>query len=181
MNTLALFALLSSPLSWDVAEDFLRTASVEGREDTAIGDTKPQRLTLSQDGVTARAIWKTVDTDGGTFRDWWGHEIAAYKLSELLGLGIVPPTVKRTLDGVEGSLQLWMDDCQMLSERGRDGVDRKQLGRVRALGVIMGNLDAHNGNILVCEGGKKVYAIDASRAFQDRSRLYLFITGRGNY
>lgn len=175
MLSLALFALLSSPLSWDVAEDFLRTASVEGREDTAIGDTKPQRLTLSKDGVTARAIWKTVDNRGGTLHDYWAHEVAAYKLSKALDLGIVPPTVKRTLDGVEGSLQLWMDDCEMLSERGRDGVDMKELHKVRLLGVLMNNLDAHNGNILICAGGKKVYAIDASRAFQDRTRLYIYL------
>jgi len=175
MLSLALIALLSSPLSWDVAEDFLRTASVEGREDTAIGDTKPERLTLSQDGVTARAIWKTVDSTGGTLHDYWGFEVAAYKLSEALGLGIVPPTVRRTIDGVEGSLQLWMDDCEMLSDHGIHGVDMVQLKRVRMLGVIMNNLDAHNGNILVCEGGKKVYAIDASRAFQDRTRLYILL------
>ena len=173
MLGLALFALLSSPLSWDVAEDFLRTASVEGREDTEIGDTEPERLTLSQDGVTARAIWKTVDNIGGTLHDYWGFEVAAYRLSETLGLGIVPPTVRRTIDGIEGSLQLWMDDCEMLSDHGIRGVDMVQLKRVRMLGIIMNNLAAHNGNILVCEGGKKVYAIDASRAFQDRTRLYI--------
>ena len=175
MHILAIIVLAALPLVGAEAEAFLRDAEVTKVEDLDMGDTKPQRLTMSKDGVTARAIWKTVDNIGGTLHDYWGFEVAAYRLSKTLGLGIVPPTVRRTIDGVEGSLQLWMDDCEMLSDHGIHGVDMVQLKRVRMLGVIMNNLDAHNGNILVCEGGKKVYAIDASRAFQDRTRLYILL------
>lgn len=174
MLSLAILALISLPLTGADAERFLRQADVVTAEEIH-GSAEPQRLTLSLEGVEARAIWKTVDIAGGTFRDFWGYEVAAYKLSKLLGLDIVPPTVRRTIGKEQGSLQLWMEDCETLADHGPEGVDVRQLQRVRAFGVITGNLDQHNANVLICEGGKKVYAIDASRAFQDRSRLYFFI------
>jgi hypothetical protein len=56
---------------------------------------------------------------GGTLRAWWypdhkaggrhAREVAAYRLDRVLGLGLVPTTVARTIDGTAGALQ-WRPD-----------------------------------------------------------------------
>lgn len=44
-------------------------------------------------------------------------EQAAFNLDELMGLGMVPPTVTRRVDGKEGALQLWYSDAITENQR----------------------------------------------------------------
>ena len=163
------------------AEDFLRTAEVVSVKELDMDSTAALKMVeLSKDGETRRAVWKNIEDQHGYIRDSWRHEIAAYKFSKYLKLDVFPPTVEREIEGEVGSLQLWIEGCTTKKEweSDRKQVDPTELIKVRVFILAIGNVDGHSGNMLVCEDGKKMYAIDASRAFQDRSRLYFYLEAR---
>jgi hypothetical protein len=70
-----------------------------------------------------RAFFKHID-----FRrpspapDSYKYEVAAYELTKMLQVEIVPPLVEREIEGTKGSLQMFLENC--LSERERQ---RKKL------------------------------------------------------
>ncbi len=152
--------------------------------------TQPQRLTLTDGDRTLQALWKTIDEyapvkdfhDGRPveigFRDSWKHEIAAYELDKLLGFDLVPPTVARKIGGVEGAIQLWVEDSMTDTERRRRGVAatdiaawNRQIYVVRLLRQLTHDTDFNNtGNLLIGEGFR-IWAIDSSRAFKTRKKL----------
>nr|NIM64006.1 hypothetical protein [Acidobacteriota bacterium]NIQ87020.1 hypothetical protein [Acidobacteriota bacterium] len=75
-----------------------------------------------------RAIFKTVDERPGSAHDGQAldrhrQEVAAYRLDRFLGLGLVPVTVLREVDGVEGSMQQWV-------EHAIDGETKREYGLV---------------------------------------------------
>ena len=100
-------------------EEFLRTADVVEMVDVGEGITRPRRATLRQGDRLCRALFKTVDftsTDihytnrlEQVFTDRYVYEVAAYRIDRLLGIGLVPVTVLRTIDGEVGSLQHWIE------------------------------------------------------------------------
>ena len=79
-------------------EHFLSKAKITERNKIGKGVTNPEKVTLEMDGVVMYAIYKKVDKR----HDNWRNEIAAYELDKLLGLGMVPPTVKRSVRGPQG-------------------------------------------------------------------------------
>lgn len=116
-------------------DDFLRTARVVGREPIGEGVTLPERLTLCDGTRTLYGAWKTIDAHmpgmvrmerGGwefDFRDSWKSEVAAYELDKLLGLGLVPPTVEREVEGRRGSLQIWVEGAMTEKKRRERGLE----------------------------------------------------------
>jgi hypothetical protein len=170
------------------AEAFLRTARVVEREDLDEGVTRPQRLTLSDGQRTLRATWKTIhqhipgmwrDERGGyqfDFRDSWKHEVAAYELDKLLGLGMVPPTVAREIEGRRGSLQLWVEGVMTEDDRKERGITPKgprdtirlfnQMHCVRLFHQLTYNTDFRNIENILVDPDFRIYVIDASRAFR---------------
>jgi len=109
-----------APMSAPELEDFLANAAVVESEEVGTGVTKPRRLTLERDGMRLRAIFKSEAAGSPRGRalearrlintsDQWAYDVAAYRVDRLLGLGMVPVTVKRTIDGREGALQYWVE------------------------------------------------------------------------
>src|SRR4030095_1054646 len=108
-------------LSGEPAETFLKAARVVKKKQLAVGITRSYQLTLTDATRTAHAISKTIGQSppgvttfqgGGFVVDFsasWKHEVASYELDKLLGTGLVPPTVERTLERVPGSLQMWVE------------------------------------------------------------------------
>lgn len=172
------------------AEELLRTARVIKTEEVGEGVTRPKRLTLTDGERTIQASWKTIDEyapvkdfhDGRPveigFRDSWKHEIAAYELDKLLGFGLVPPTVARKIRGIEGALQLWVEDSITETERRKRGIKtadpdawNRQIYTVRLFRQLTHDTDFNNtGNLLVGEGFR-LWAIDYSRGFKTRKKL----------
>jgi hypothetical protein len=173
------------PLSGEAAETFLKTAQVVHRKGLSTGITHSDQYTLSDGERTCKAVFKTIDEfkrgvttfeQGGAildFSDSWKHEVAAYELDKLLGLGLVPPTVERKLDYKTGSLQMWVEGTMTEADRKARKLSppdlrawNLQMYRVRLLHQLSFNTDYRNLRNVLVDASFRVYAIDSSRAFQ---------------
>jgi hypothetical protein len=107
-----------------VMEAYLKTARVVSIDKSGTGGrTAPWILTLNDGTVERRAIFKYIDRRRPAFLpDSFHYELAAYELSKLVKLPIVPPVVERTIDTIPGSLQLFLEDCEKLRDLKRRGI-----------------------------------------------------------
>jgi len=178
------------PLAGAEAEEFLRAARVLDRTSIGTGITRPDRLTLTDGVRTTRAVWKTIHDrrmglqrlEGGgfefDFRDSWRSEVAAYELDKMLGLGLVPPTVERRIDGRVGSLQMWIEAAMTEDDRKRRDLEapdaaawNAQMHKVRLLHQLTYNTDHRNIRNVLIDPTFRVYAVDSSRAFRIQEDL----------
>jgi hypothetical protein len=158
------------PLEGDAAEAFLRSARVVKKRTLAVGITRSAQLGLSDGARHAHAVWKTIEAPD--VNDSWKHEVAAYELDKLVGTGLVPPTVERTIDGRTGSLQLWVEKAATEADRQERHLRPKdaeawsrQLCGVRLLHQLTANSDARNDRNVIFDPAFRVYAVDFSRSF----------------
>lgn len=99
---------------------------------------------------SVKAIYKPIAGE----RPLWdfpdGHlawrEVAAYLVSEHLALNCVPPTILRDGPFGEGSLQLWIDQCEEVGERYLEQSDG--LRKIALLDAIINNTDRKIGHLL---------------------------------
>jgi hypothetical protein len=183
-------AVVGLPFAGAEAEEFLKVARVLDRTPIGKGITRPDRMTLTDGIRTARAVWKTIHQRrmglqrlerGGLefdFRDSWRSEIAAYELDKVLGLGLVPPTVERRIDGRAGSLQMWIEAAMTVDDGKRKGLAaadaaawNAQMHKVRLLHQLTYNTDHRNVRNVLLDPTFRVYAVDSSRAFRIQEDL----------
>jgi len=179
------------PLHGEEAVAFLRSAEVVGEPESF--DTKaitdPLRVTLTDGERTLRAIFKDEDTYHSGFkfgdgtevlrvRDSYKHEIAAYELDLLLGLGIVPPCVERKLFRRTGSLCLWVEDATDEAKRRERKVVPPdlvqwydQMDRVKLFQHLVNDLDRANIRNIVSDPEFKIYKVDSSMSFYPQYSL----------
>ena len=179
----------SSPsLSDEEMEEFLLNAKVLRCRTTPVGITQPLRCTLSDGTLTHDAGFQKVDikkaqfqTPQGTelnFRDYYGYNIAAYRLDRLLGLNMSPVTVKRRMQGNTGALSWWVDDVQMMErERWQKKIQapdpekhNDQVYQVRVFNQLVYNNDPNLTNILITKDWT-LWIIDYTRAFRRHKKL----------
>jgi len=169
-------------------EAFLLEAEVVAIEEVGEGVTHPQRLTLRRGNAYARAIFKTVDEFSvdpaytsvaeSTWADRYVNEVAAYRIDRLLGIGLVPVTVVRQVDGRKGSVQWWIEDAIDVRTaadigyvtRDPQAYYQHQMAMV-VLDEIIANIDRNPGNVLRTPGDDGFWLIDHSRAFRTRKSL----------
>lgn len=142
-------------LPWASNATFL--VEVTGHDASALGVYKPQR--------GERPLW---DFPRGLHR----REVAAYRLSEILGWGLVPPTLERDGPYGPGSLQLFVDaDFEehyfTLRERPEH---RAALTRLCAFDLLANNADRKSGHCLLGRDGR-LYAIDNGLCFHVEPKL----------
>jgi uncharacterized repeat protein (TIGR03843 family) len=156
-------------------EAFLLTGEidVEGRMPWSSNATF--LVTVRADGAEQRAIYKPVrgerslwDFEPGLHR----RELAAYRLSEILGIDVVPPTVVRDGPFGEGSLQWFVDADHSehyftIYEQHPDLHD--QLRAIAVLDLIANNTDRKSGHCLLA--GDRVWAIDNGLCFSAPFKL----------
>jgi hypothetical protein len=179
------------PLTGASAEEFLKSAKVvAAKEFDKLAVTRPLKVELTDGHRTCYAVFKTIDevavkkkfSDGGTelrFSDRYQYEIAAYELDKLLGLGIVPPTVKRRIGRENGSLSLWVENSMTEWERlkVRDlhppdlDVWNNQMYTIRLFQQLVWDTDYRNISNLLVTPDWQIYKIDSSRAFRSRETL----------
>ena len=146
-------------------EHFLKKAKVTERKKIGTGVTNPEKVTLELDGAVRHAIFKKVDEPF----DNWRNELAAYELDKLLGIGMVPPTVERSVGGRAGCLQLWVTGSTMdTSEIRLPDVERwrDQVSVMWLFDDLIANVDRHLNNAMVSPE-YRLMLIDHSRSFRD--------------
>jgi hypothetical protein len=83
-----------------------------------MGRTSAWLVTLSDGTTRRRALFKSIRRNRPALMpDSCAYELAAYELDKLLGLGLVPVTVERPIEGRTGSLQLFLEGAE--SEKSR--------------------------------------------------------------
>jgi uncharacterized repeat protein (TIGR03843 family) len=157
---------LKGRMPWSSNATFLVGVCLDGEASDAI--YKP--------GRGERPLW---DFPGGLYR----REIAAYRLSEALGWGIVPETVLRT-DGPlgEGSVQRFVDAD--FSQHYFTLLEREelhpQLRRMAIFDLLANNADRKGGHCLLTRGPSgpqsgesvgHVWGIDHGVCFHDEPKL----------
>ena len=97
---------------------YVGTLSVK---DVGSGVNQPKRITLRQGARELDALWKSIQRGP---KEWaWESfeaEVAAYQLDRILGLHMVPPTVVRSIQGQEGSPQLWVTGVKFFRDTSAD-------------------------------------------------------------
>jgi hypothetical protein len=102
-------------------EKALREAKVDKIEKERLGGrTGPWLVTLDSRGVKQRAVFRYVDRQRPhPTPDSYKYDIAAYELTKLLGIELVPPVVEREIEGRPGSLQVFLENCIREKDRKR--------------------------------------------------------------
>lgn len=106
------------------------------------------------------------------FQDSWQTEIAAYRVDRLIGLGLVPATIERRIEGRLGSLQWWVQSMMPEAQRVEKKIappDRlawtHRMMRVRLFDQLIANVDRHLNNLLVT-AEFELRLVDHSRSFR---------------
>jgi uncharacterized repeat protein (TIGR03843 family) len=166
-----------TPLDAEGAEQLLGRGEVtlEGRMPYSSNATFLARVEL--DGTDALAIYKPLrgerplwDYGPGLYR----REIAAYRLSEALGWGLVPATVGRGDDTPfgEGSLQLFVDADfeQHYFTLLQDESSHDALRTICAFDVVINSGDRKSGHCLIDADGH-IWGVDNGLSFHAEPKL----------
>ena len=158
------------PFQPSLVENKLREASITSRRELITeGATasKPEKVTFD-DGSSG--IFKSKRSEKGIKRlrfevkgDLYKKEAAAYELSKLLGIKMVPPTITRKIDGDVGSVQEFIEGATPGFIYNPEKLNTKQLRDAAFFDVLIGNTDRHSGNFLIKDD--KIILIDHGFAF----------------
>lgn len=161
----------------DAIEAFLREAPVERFEDIPVGVTRPRRGYFAEGSPVGSIAWKVHPPRQRGYRESHRAEVAAYRLSRLLGLDMVPPTVERRIQGRKGAAVMWIDGVRPWDPK--NPVPRPgpywsyQVSRMKLFDQLIGNIDRNHGNLLYDDHGH-LFLIDHSRAFTLHTSLARF-------
>lgn len=112
-----------SNLTCEEIEKFLREANILSSKRNPIGNTRPSRATLEDSRMQHDAAVQTIhenrpwiETAQGRelgYKDWWEFNVAAYELSKMLELNMLPPYVERKMQGGPASISWWISDSMI--------------------------------------------------------------------
>ena len=168
----------------------MRSARVVSREKVGRGVAGVEKVVLENGDVQYHGAFRSVDLTARKtaprgiekptkkYRDAAIFESAAYELSELLGIGRVPPVVERSIDGQNGTVQIWMEGIrpevvliQSDQLRPPDAVRWMQQKQIMWLfDNLIANSDRNQGNLLI-DRSWNIWFIDHTRAFKRSSKL----------
>jgi len=171
-------------------QEWMRSADVISREKVERGIAGVEKLVLEHQGIRFHAVFRDVDisvrkaaprgVERSTkkYRDAAIFESAAYELSELLGIGRVPPVVERRVGAESGTVQIWMEGTQpevVLIQGDQlhppDTVRWKQQKQIMyVFDNLICNSDRNQGNLLI-DRSWNIWFIDHTRAFKRSSTL----------
>jgi hypothetical protein len=99
-------------------ETALRECGIENIRKGEPGRTSPWRVSFAPDCAVQQAIFRYVDRPWPQpMADSYKYDIAAYELTKLLGVELIPPVVEREIEGRQGTLQVFLENC--ISEKDR--------------------------------------------------------------
>ncbi len=167
--------------------DFMQHAKVIASQPEKRGKSNASHLTLSDGKVTYDASFQPVDekkaqgpAPGGAielnFRDYWGYDIAGYRIAKLLAMDdMVPVYTERKWNGTVGAISWRVSDFQFdEADRHNRKIDvpasvldgwNKQMYKLRVLTQLFYDMDDNLTNVLITKDWK-IWRIDFSRAFR---------------
>lgn len=167
---------------------FLESADIRRVKAASKGIAGTQRATLSTDAITHDASIQMIDQSKAQFqtarrvelgfRDYWGFNVAAYRLGVMLGLDMIPPSVPRQFRRQDAAFTWWVDDV-ILDEQERVKQKRhppsparwaEQMHVLRVFDELIANTDRNQGNLLI-DKNWKLWFIDHTRAFRTSPTL----------
>jgi hypothetical protein len=169
-------------------EQFLLNARVIKTRSAGKGITGSLRATLTDGTLTHDAHIQTIDqskkefrSTQGTelnFRDSWTFNVAAYRISRMVGLEFVPVSVPRKWRIEDAAYTWWVDDVQMdEADRLKNKVEppdpltwNQRMQLVRLFDQLIANVDRNLGNLIITNDWK-LWAIDHTRAFRTQPTL----------
>lgn len=180
------FAQVETVASPEAKERLLLKGEIIATKGKSKGVTEARRVTLRHESLTHDAQIQDVDISMPIFqvdpkhtevdfKDSYRYNIAAYRLSLLLGLDNVPMSVERVINGKPAAVTWWLDDVMM--EEG-DRLKRKEnkygpsalrtVSQTQMMSVfdeLIQNRDRNGGNVLWTKDWK-MWMIDHTRAFR---------------
>jgi hypothetical protein len=171
-------------------QEWMRSANVISRETVGRGVAGVEKLVLEHEGIQLHAAFRSIDVSvrvppasgvrktAMKYRDAAIFESAAYQLSELLGIGRVPPVVERSIDGQSGTVQIWVEDTrpevELIEQNALKPPDmvrwREQKQIMFVFDGLIANSDRNQGNLLI-DRNWNIWFIDHTRAFKRSSKL----------
>jgi hypothetical protein len=188
--TVAAPAAKPAPLPDAEIEQFLLKGQQGKTRAAGKGITGSLRMTMTYEGLTHDAHIQTIDeskrefrSQQGTefnFRDYWGFNIAGYKIDRLLGLNMVPVSVERRYRSSMAAYTWWLDDVLMdeadrlkkkISPPG-EALERwnQEMQLVRLFDQLIANIDRNLGNLMITKDWN-IWMIDHTRAFRTNPSL----------
>jgi hypothetical protein len=201
IRSLVLAALALAPLhlysadalTWQQQEEFMRKAKVVKVAESKKGVTGTFRVTLSDGKITHDASVQTIDERKPlflgevNFTDSYRYYVTGWKLAQMLTIAdMVPPSIKRSFKGTDGSYTWWIDDvgataggvtvmdqADMTAKNIKAPNPDKWNQEMAVLNVydqLIYNMDRNQTNIVI---GKdwRLWMIDPSRAFRVHKTL----------
>jgi hypothetical protein len=166
-------------LNLEAIESFLKTAEVVSATEDYKGRTGAWTVELVDGEAKHRGFFKHVNRPRPeNLPDSYKYEIAAYELSKLLGLYVIPPVVEREIQNIQGSLQLYMEGCQpLISLRRRNILPpdpqrfRNILDETLVFEILTNDQCRDEKDILVQTDTWDLCRIDFSEAFSPEEKL----------
>ncbi|TQV71043.1 hypothetical protein FLL45_22210 [Aliikangiella marina] len=176
-------------LSHDELVKLLETKEADKTEKLKTGITRPSRLTFNVNGNKIRALSKYIDDSPNLqnerkrkpedmYADRYHNDIAAYRLSELMGFKLVPISTTRPMDEGRGLVQYWVENSYTEYEANEKGWAydghcsyEAQMNMMRVFDLLIHNFDRNPTNILIEENQGQLVWIDHSRSFSFRRKL----------
>jgi hypothetical protein len=168
----------------DALEAWLAQAEIISTEELPAGVNRSQRVTLRRGGVELRAVLRKPPADFSTSQSVRPpneagrieFEVAAYELDRLLGLGMVPVTVARTVEGRKVALQFWVEGTISARQMAENGLRPEgwcpiepQYNLMNVFDVLLNNAGRSRDSLLLTRDWN-VVLVDHSRAFTSRQR-----------
>ena len=104
------------------------------------------------------------------------REVAAFLVSEAIGWGIVPPTIRRDGPFGDGSLQLWIDVDESVDVVGMVLGDDPRLRRIAVFDAAVNNTDRKGGHLLPTADGR-IFGVDHGVTFSTVPKLRTVLWG----
>lgn len=160
-------------------EKYLTAAAAVSVVQGGAGRTEPWRVRLELDGVKRWAQFKYMDRPRPSpIPDCYKYELAAYKLSNYLDLGFVPPVVERTINKYPGALQIFVENAFRESDRKNQNIKlrdleafNRALADLRVFTNLVADTCENDRDVLIQRTTERVFRVDFSEAFAPRNDI----------
>jgi hypothetical protein len=104
---------------------------------------------------------------------FWRRESAAHLVDQFFGFGLTLPTVTRKIEGVNGSVRMFIpeDKATSVARQHLPEETSQEWLRLAIFDFLIGNIDRRSDNILVNKQTGKMWAIDHDLSFLDNKLI----------